>query len=99
MRRHLRLVHKMVKVGEVLNNLHEVYMRPRALQAGKATKNSKRTVSKPSIITMKLPGLSNVVPGEPTPETNDEVLVSTLNTQKVSYQTNWEVAKKEKEPR
>ena len=82
MRRHLRLVHKMVKAGEVLNNLHEIYTRPRALQAGKATKISKRTVSKPSIITMKLPGPSNVVPAEPTPETDDEVPVPTLNTQK-----------------
>ena len=78
------MVHKLVKVGEVLNNLHEVCIsRPRPLQAGKATKDSlKKSRSKPSIITLKLPAPINDVPGKPTSKTNDEILVTTLNTQK-----------------
>ena len=48
MRRHLRIVHKLVKVGEVLNNLHKVCIsRSRPLQAIKATKDLKNLDQNP----------------------------------------------------
>ena len=84
MRRHLRMVHRLVKVGEVLNNLHKVCIsRPRPLQASKATKDKlKKSRSKLFLITVKLPAPINDAPRNPTSKTNDEILVTTLNTQK-----------------
>ena len=80
--RHLRMVHRLVKVGEVLNNLYEVCTsRSRPLQASKATKDLKSR-SKPSIITVKLPAPINDTPGKPTSKTYDDNLAITLNIPK-----------------
>ena len=62
MRRHLRMVHRLVKVGEVLDTLNKVCISNRPLLAIKATKG-KTKKPQPSIITMKLPALITDVPG------------------------------------
>ena len=80
------MVHKLFKVGEVLNNLHEVCIsRSRPLQAVKATKDLKKSGSKPSTITVKLPAPITDVSTKPTTTTNDEIPVTTVNSQKQFY--------------
>ena len=77
MRRHLRMVHKLVKVGEILDTMKEVCTSNRSpTKAGKATKD-KRKKSKPSIITMKLPA-----PINDESKSNGKNLAAPLNTQK-----------------
>ena len=80
MRRHLKMVHRLVKVGEVLDTLNEVCIsnRPRPLQAGKATKDNMKK-SKPSLITVKLPAPINDAPRKPTSKTNEKILATILN--------------------
>ena len=81
MRRHLRMVHRLVKVGEVLDNLKEVCISKRPFQADKAAKD-KLKKSKPSIIIVKLPAPINDVSRKATLKTNEKNPATVLNTQK-----------------
>ena len=79
MRRHLRMVHRLVKVGEVLDTLNEVCISNRPLLAGKATKD-KTKKPQPSVITMKLPAPITDVPRKSTSKPKGKNLATLLNT-------------------
>ena len=81
MRRHLQMVHRLVKVGEILDSLKEVCISNRPSQADKATKDKLKR-PKPSIITVKLPASNNDAPRKSTYKTNEKNLATPLNTQK-----------------
>ena len=81
MRRHLQMVHRLVKVGEILDSLKEVCISNRPFQVDKATKD-KLKKPKPSIITVKLPAPNNDAPRKSTYKTNKKNLATPLNTQK-----------------
>ena len=89
MRRHLRMVHRLVNVGEVSDTLNEVCISNRPLQAGKATKN-KTKKPQPSVITMKLPAPINDVSRKPTSKPKGKNLATPLNTQKPNLSRNYQ---------
>ena len=81
MRRHLRMVHRLVKVREVLDTLNEVCISNRPLQAVKATIDKSKK-PQPSVITMKLPAPITDVPGKSTSKPKGKNLATLSNTQK-----------------
>ena len=94
MRRHLRMVHRLVKVGEVLDTLNEVCISNRPLLASKATKD-KTKKPQPSVITTKLPAQITDVPGKSISKPKGKKSGNPFEHETVPHQTYQETAKME----